>query len=83
MSLRNMTTTELAEATGFKRSTIYAFFANLGNRDKSENVAKAISKVLNVEIWKLLFAVNYIFAIKKPPWKVEFQKVANKKRFIS
>ena len=50
MYIRKMTNASLAEATGFKRSTIDAFFANLSGRDKSENVAKAIATVLQIEL---------------------------------
>lgn len=45
-----MTNGDLAKKTGFKRSTIDAFFADLSGREKSENVAKAISVALGVEI---------------------------------
>ncbi|MBQ4118959.1 MAG: helix-turn-helix transcriptional regulator [Clostridia bacterium] len=50
MRLRRMTNGDLAKKTGFKRSTIDAFFADLSGREKSENVAKAISVALGVEI---------------------------------
>lgn len=50
MRLRKMSNGKLAEETGFKKSTIDAFFADLSGRDKSENVAKAISNVLKVEL---------------------------------
>ena len=41
---------DLAKATGFKKNTIDVFFSETSNRDKSENVAKAISATLRVEI---------------------------------
>ena len=50
MRLRKMTNKDLAVATGFKTSTINAFFSDLAAREKSENVAKAISAVLGVAI---------------------------------
>lgn len=49
MYLRKMGNRELAKATGYKRSTIDAFFT-AGNKYKTENVAKAISAVLNVPL---------------------------------
>ncbi len=50
MRLRRMTNKSLAAETGFKTSTINAFFADIPSREKSENVAKAISAVLGVAI---------------------------------
>lgn len=50
MYLRHMTNSDLAKATGYKTSAIYAFFANLKSRDKSEKVAKAISVALGIEL---------------------------------
>ncbi len=50
MWLRRMTNKDLAKATGYKTSTINSFFTDIPNRDKSDNVAKAISMVLGVEI---------------------------------
>ena len=50
MYKRKMTNGSLAKATGFKTSTINAFFANISGRDKSENVAKAISAALDIEL---------------------------------
>lgn len=41
---------DLAKATGYTKSSINAFFADLRGREKSENVAKAISSVLKVEL---------------------------------
>lgn len=49
MRLRKMTNRDLANATGFKTSTINAFFADIAARGKSVNVAKAISVVLGVK----------------------------------
>lgn len=49
MRLRKMTNRDLAVATGFKKSTIDSFFADLAARGKSANVAKAISVVLGVK----------------------------------
>lgn len=50
MHLRKMTNSDLAKATGYKTSTIECFFANTPNREKSTNVAKAISAVLDIEL---------------------------------
>lgn len=49
MRLRKMTNRDLANATGFKTSTINAFFADIAARGKSVNVAKAVSAALGVE----------------------------------
>ena len=40
---------DLAEATGFKTSTINAFFSNISGRERSQNVADAICKTLQIE----------------------------------
>ena len=50
MRLRKMNNGDLAKATGYTRSSIDAFFSNINGREKSENVAKAISSVLKVEL---------------------------------
>lgn len=50
MRLRKMNNGDLAKATGYTKSSINAFFADLRGREKSENVAKAISSVLKVEL---------------------------------
>lgn len=50
MRLRRMNNGDLAKATGYTRSSIDAFFSNINGREKSENVAKAISAALGVEI---------------------------------
>lgn len=49
MFLRKIGNKELAEATGYKRSTIDSFFTK-GDKHKTENVAKAISAVLNIPL---------------------------------
>lgn len=50
MRLRRMNNGDLAKATGYTKSSINAFFADIKDREKSENVAKAISAVLGVEV---------------------------------
>lgn len=50
MRLRRMTNGDLAKATGYTKSSINAFFSDINGREKSENVAKAISVALGVEI---------------------------------
>ena len=50
MRLRHMSNGDLAKATGYTKSSINAFLSDLSARDKSYNVAKAISVVLGVEI---------------------------------
>lgn len=50
MRLRRMTNGDLAKETGFKKSTINSFFSDIAGREKSENVAKAISAVLGVAL---------------------------------
>lgn len=50
MRLRKMTNRDLAEATGYTTASINAFFADIKARNKSENVAKAISIALNLKI---------------------------------
>ena len=50
MYLKKMKNKDLAELTGYKCSTIDVFFSDLNTRQKSERVAKAISKALNVEL---------------------------------
>lgn len=47
---RKMTNEALARATGYKTSTINAFFSNIPGREKSPAVAKAISVELNVKL---------------------------------
>ncbi len=50
MYLRKWGNKELAKATGCATSTINRFFSKDKNRDESENVAKAISAVLGIEM---------------------------------
>lgn len=50
MRLRKMRNGDLAKLTGYKTATIDVFFSDLSYRDKSENVAKAISVALGVEL---------------------------------
>lgn len=50
MRLRRMNNGDLAKATGYSKSSINAFFADIEGREKSVHVAKAISTVLGVEI---------------------------------
>lgn len=50
MYIRKISNGDLAKMTGYKRSTIDAFFSDTALRSKSENVAKAISKALNIEL---------------------------------
>lgn len=50
MWARKMTNAALAKATGYKTSTINAFFSDISGREKSLEVAKAISVVLNVSL---------------------------------
>ena len=50
MSLRKMNNEALAKLTDYKLSTINAFFSEIKARDRSENVAIAISKALNIEL---------------------------------
>ena len=50
MRLRKMKNKDLAQATGFKTSTINAFFSDIAGREKSEAVAKAISETLEVKM---------------------------------
>jgi hypothetical protein len=45
-----MTNADLAKSTGYKTSTIEAFFAKKDGREKSLKVAKAISAVLDIEL---------------------------------
>ena len=45
--IRKLTNKDLGKLTGYKRKTIDAFMAGAG---ESENVAKAIAKVLNIEL---------------------------------
>lgn len=49
MRLRHLTNGDLAKETGYKTSTINAFFCDIPNREKSENVGKAIAAVLGLE----------------------------------
>lgn len=48
MRLRNWTNKDLADAIGYKTSTVNAFFTEIPNRNRSEAVEKAICKVLNI-----------------------------------
>lgn len=50
MRLKKMSNEKLAEKTGYKKSTIDAFFSDISNRDRSEKVAKAISVVLKIDL---------------------------------
>lgn len=47
---RKMTNAALARATGYKTSTINAFFSNIPGREKSPAVAKAIAAELGIKI---------------------------------
>lgn len=47
---KNLNGTQLAEMTGFKRSTIHKFMSTTPNRSKSDNVAREIAKVLEMEL---------------------------------
>ncbi len=49
MSLRGWKNKDLAEATGYKTNTIDTFFSDCKDRDKSEEVGKAIGKVLKID----------------------------------
>ena len=48
MRLRGWTNSDLANAIGYKTSTVNAFFTNIPSRNRSEAVEKAICKVLNI-----------------------------------
>lgn len=50
MRLRKMDNADLAKATGYKTSTINAFFSDISGREKSAAVAKAISAALNIKM---------------------------------
>jgi hypothetical protein len=50
MLKRKMTNGDLAKLTGYTKSSINAFFADLKARDKSVMVGEAISKALGVEM---------------------------------
>ena len=50
MWLRKMSNGDLAKQTGYKKSTIDAFFCDIPGREKSRHVAKAIAVVLNVKV---------------------------------
>lgn len=50
MRLRKLKNGDLARLTGFKTSTIDAFFSVIAGRERSEKVAKAISAALGVEL---------------------------------
>lgn len=48
MYARNWNNNDLANATGYKKSTIEAYFTNKNDRQKSVAVEKAICKALNI-----------------------------------
>ncbi|MCH5323973.1 MAG: helix-turn-helix transcriptional regulator [Eubacterium sp.] len=48
--LRGLTNKDLANMTGYKQSTIEAFMLNRPGRNASDNVARALSKALNIDI---------------------------------
>jgi hypothetical protein len=50
MYVRKLSNGDLAKMTGYKKSTINAFFCDKADREKSRNVAEAIAAVLQVEI---------------------------------
>ena len=50
MRLRKLSNGDLAKKIGYKKSTVDAFFADLTHREKSGNVAKAISEELCIEL---------------------------------
>lgn len=50
MWLRKLSNGDLANRIGYKKSTVDAFFSNLTHREKSGNVAKAISEELCIEL---------------------------------
>lgn len=49
MYFRKMSNGDLAKATGYKKSTIDAFFCDIPGREKSVKVAQAIACVLGIE----------------------------------
>lgn len=50
MRLRKLSNGDLAKKIGYKKSTVDAFFADLTHREKSGNVAKAISEELCIKL---------------------------------
>lgn len=50
LSLRRMSYADLAKKTGYKLSTINMFMSETSTRDRSDNVASAISAVLNIPL---------------------------------
>ena len=50
MWLRKMSNGDLAQQTGYKKSTIDAFFCDIPGREKSRHVAEAIAAALQMEI---------------------------------
>lgn len=49
MILRGWKNKDLAEATGYKTNTIDSFFSERKDRERSEEVGKAIGKVLGID----------------------------------
>lgn len=49
MSLRGWKNKDLAKATGYKTNTIDSFFSERKDRERSEDVGKAIGKVLGID----------------------------------
>lgn len=50
LKLRRMTRKDLAKLTGYSKNTINVFMSNTDSRDRSDNVAKAISAALHIEL---------------------------------
>ena len=50
LKLRRMTRKDLAKLTGYSENTINVFMSNTDSRDRSDNVAKAISAALHIEL---------------------------------
>lgn len=48
MSLRGWKNKDLADATGYKTNTIDTFFSECKDRERSEEVGRAIGKVLGI-----------------------------------
>ena len=48
MSLRGWKNKDLADATGYKTNTIDTFFSECKDRERSEEVGRAIGKALGV-----------------------------------
>lgn len=50
LKLHRMTRKDLAKLTGYSENTINVFMSNTDSRDRSDNVAKAISAALHIEL---------------------------------